>query len=69
MGLSGLFKKVRPSIKRVVPEMRLQLVGLGSDNNFPMMGPDIDGLGFTKDANDEIATWSAISVRRLPACK
>ena len=61
-GIEWFIQKVWPSIKRVAPETRLRLVGQGSDNGFPMMGPDIDGLGFVKDTNDEIATWSAMIV-------
>jgi polysaccharide biosynthesis protein PslH len=61
-GVEWFVKRVWSKIKCDVPEARLRLIGRGSDNEFPNMGPDIDGLGFLDDPNEEIATWSAMIV-------
>jgi polysaccharide biosynthesis protein PslH len=61
-GIEWFIRQVWPKIKRVVPDVRLRLVGLESDKVFPSMGLDIDGLGFVKDPADEVATWSAMIV-------
>ena len=38
------------------------MVGKQSDEGFPKLGPDIDGLGFVTDPAEEIATWSAMII-------
>lgn len=49
-----------PLVKNEVPEARLRLVGLGSDQANAPKGPDIDGLGWLPDPGKEIGTWSAM---------
>jgi glycosyltransferase involved in cell wall biosynthesis len=51
-----------PLIKREVPDARLRLVGRYSDGTLAPKGPDIDGLGWIAEADDEISTWSAMVV-------
>lgn len=61
-GVEWFIRDVWPMIKRNAPDARLRLVGLESDKDLPMMGPDIDGLGYLEDPGDEIATWTAMIV-------
>jgi polysaccharide biosynthesis protein PslH len=61
-GMEWFIKSVWPLIKRDIPDARLRLVGRGSEKDFPMMGADIDGLGYVDDPTDEIASWSATIV-------
>jgi glycosyltransferase involved in cell wall biosynthesis len=51
-----------PRIKQSVPDARLRLVGRESDGPLKPTHPDVDGLGFVRDTNEEIATWSAMIV-------
>jgi glycosyltransferase involved in cell wall biosynthesis len=57
-GISWFARECWPRIKAHVPDARLRLVGRGTDGPLKPVGPDIDGLGFVPDVNDEIATWS-----------
>ena len=57
-GISWFVRECWPRIKARVPDARLRLVGRGTDGPLKPTGPDIDGLGFVPDVNDEIATWS-----------
>jgi glycosyltransferase involved in cell wall biosynthesis len=61
-GIRWFLKECWPLIKRVVPDARLRLVGKESDGALMPKHPDVDGLGFVPDANEEIATWSAMIV-------
>jgi polysaccharide biosynthesis protein PslH len=61
-GVEWFIKKIWPRVKRDAPDTRLRLIGEDSEKELPQMGPDIDGLGFVKDASGEIATWSAMIV-------
>jgi glycosyltransferase involved in cell wall biosynthesis len=51
-----------PLIKRRVPAARLRLVGRLTDGPMRPPGPDIDALGYIPEANEEMATWSAMVV-------
>jgi polysaccharide biosynthesis protein PslH len=61
-GIQWFVSQCWPRIKRVVPDVRLRLVGRFSDGALKPAGPDIDGLGWVKDVADEMATWSAMIV-------
>lgn len=61
-GVEWFIREIWPRIKQDVPDIRLRLVGKQSDEGFPELGPDIDGLGFVADPAEEIATWSAMIV-------
>jgi glycosyltransferase involved in cell wall biosynthesis len=45
-----------------MPDVRLRIVGEGSDGPLKPLGPDIDGLGWVSDLVDEIGTWSLMIV-------
>jgi polysaccharide biosynthesis protein PslH len=62
IGAEWFINKVWPRVKKEAPETKLRLVGSGSDEYFPRMGPDIDGLGYVEDPTVEIASWSAMIV-------
>ena len=51
-----------PQIKRDIPEVRLRIVGKGSEGPLKPTGPDIDGLGWVSDLAEEIGTWSLMIV-------
>jgi glycosyltransferase involved in cell wall biosynthesis len=61
-GVEWFISECWPSIKREVPDARFRLVGQGSDGAFKPYAPDVDVMGFLKNPNDEIATWSAMIV-------
>lgn len=61
-GIRWFMKECWPLIKRVVPDVRLRLIGKGSDGPLKPQDPDVDGLGFVPDTNEEIASWSAMIV-------
>lgn len=61
-GVEWFIREIWPRIKLDVPDIRLRLVGKQSDEGFPKLGPDIDGLGFVADPAEEIATWSAMII-------
>lgn len=61
-GVKWFIRDVWPLIKLEIPNAQLRLVGLGSDGEFPKLGPDITGLGWMQDPSDEIASWSAMIV-------
>jgi glycosyltransferase involved in cell wall biosynthesis len=61
-GIEWFIKNVWPQIKRNAPVARLRLIGSGSNRGFPLMGLDIDGLGYLEDPTAEIASWAAMIV-------
>jgi len=61
-GIEWFIKNVWPRIKRNAPATRLRLIGSGSDRDIPLMGRDIDGLGYVDDPTDEIASWTAMII-------
>jgi glycosyltransferase involved in cell wall biosynthesis len=61
-GVEWFIKNVWPLIKRKAPDVRLRLIGKGSDSQFSDMGPDIDGLGYVEDSSKEIDSWTAMIV-------
>lgn len=61
-GIKWFAKECWPQIKRRIPDVRLRLAGRDSDGPLKPAGADIDGLGWIADADDEIATWSAMVV-------
>ena len=61
-GIQWFVKMCWPLIKREIPEVRLRLVGRGSDGPFKPSGPDVDGLGWLDDPGEEIRTWSLMAV-------
>lgn len=61
-GIEWFVKEVWPRIKQAAPDTKLRLVGRESDKYFPMLGPDIDGLGYIEDAASEMSTWTAMIV-------
>jgi len=62
IGVEWFIRDVWPLIKRDAPDIKLRLIGKGSNENCPSMGPDIDGLGYVEDPTEEVATWSAMIV-------
>lgn len=61
-GIHWFTNRCWPQIKCEVPDARLRLVGSGSDGPLKPPGPDIDGLGWLANAEDEIKTWSVMVV-------
>jgi glycosyltransferase involved in cell wall biosynthesis len=61
-GIRWFVQDCWPLIKREVPDARLRIVGKGSETDLKPTGPDIDGLGWVSDMNDEIASWSLMIV-------
>lgn len=61
-GIHWFVNECWPRIKCEIPEVRLRLVGQDSDGPFRPLGPDIDGLGWIANPEDEIRTWSAMIV-------
>jgi glycosyltransferase involved in cell wall biosynthesis len=61
-GIQWFARECWPRIKRALPDARLRLVGRHSDGPLKPAGPDIDGLGFVADVDEEIASWSAMVV-------
>ena len=61
-GLKWFIGEVWPLIKREVPATQLRIVGAESDKHFPTLGPDIAGLGWVADPEEEVARWAAMIV-------
>lgn len=61
-GIRWFVRNCWPLIKREVPDVRLRIVGKGSETDLKPAGPDIDGLGWVSDMVDEIASWSLMVV-------
>ncbi len=61
-GIEWFIQNAWPMVKRSVPNAKLKLIGLGSDEYYANMGADIDGLGYVEDPTKEIASWSAMIV-------
>ena len=51
-----------PRIRRAVPEVRLRLVGEGTDGKNCPTGKGVEPMGWLNDPSEEIATWSAMIV-------
>jgi glycosyltransferase involved in cell wall biosynthesis len=61
-GIHWFVNKCWQRIKQEVPDVRLRLVGRGSDGPLKPVGPEIDGLGWLANPSDEIRTWSVMVV-------
>ena len=61
-GIEWFIRRVWPQIKTEIPTVHLRLVGKGTDEYLPELGPDIKGLGWMLDPSSEIASWSAMIV-------
>jgi polysaccharide biosynthesis protein PslH len=61
-GMKWFIKNVWPIIKKTLPDLRLRIVGKGSDVLFCENEHDIEGLGWIEDPGLEIASWSAIVI-------
>jgi len=61
-GIRWFIRACWPRIKRDVPDVRLRLVGKGTDGPLKPVNPDVDGLGWLPDPAEEIGTWSAMIV-------
>jgi glycosyltransferase involved in cell wall biosynthesis len=61
-GIGWFAKECWPRVKRAMPSARLRLMGRYTDGSSKPQGDDIDGLGWVKDAEAEMATWSAMVV-------
>jgi polysaccharide biosynthesis protein PslH len=61
-GIRWFVKECWPLIKQQVPDVRLRIVGKGSENQLKPPGRDIDGLGWVSDLESEVATWSLMVV-------
>ena len=61
-GIHWFVKKCWPLIKREIPDVRLRLIGPGSDRELRPFGPDIDGLGWLANPSDEMKTWSLMVI-------
>ena len=62
VGMDWFVECVWPTIKKAVPDMRLRLIGRGSERDYSAAGPDIDVLGYIEDPTAEIDSWSAMIV-------
>ncbi len=56
-GIHWFVNKCWPRIKYAAPDVRLRLVGPGSEGPFKPVGLDVDGLGWLANPSDEIKTW------------
>ena len=61
-GINWFIDDIWPKIKDEYPDVRLRLVGSGTESEQVRKGRDIDGLGWVDDAAAEIATWSLMVV-------
>jgi glycosyltransferase involved in cell wall biosynthesis len=61
-GIRWFVKNCWPLVKRVIPDVRLRIVGKGSEGDLKPAGPDIDGLGWVSDLAGEMASWSLMVV-------
>lgn len=61
-GMKWFIESCWPLIKACLPEVRLRMMGRGSDCALTSLGPDIDGLGWVEDPTGEIETWSMMIV-------
>ena len=61
-GIEWFVGKCWPKIKAAVPDVRLRLVGPGSDGPMSPQGPDVDRLGWVTDPSGEMSTWSGMIV-------
>jgi glycosyltransferase involved in cell wall biosynthesis len=62
MGIKWFVDQCWPAIKHRVPSAELRLVGRHTDGALCPAGPDIHGLGYLKDPEREMATWSLMVV-------
>lgn len=60
-GVNWFLREVWPRIKAVLPDTRFRVVGSGS-NKVNMPTPDVDLLGYLKEPEGEVATWSMLVV-------
>jgi glycosyltransferase involved in cell wall biosynthesis len=63
-GIRWFVKECWPLIKHARPDVRLRLMGIGSDDPtvVPVRDANIDALGWVDDAGAEIATWATMIV-------
>lgn len=61
-GIRWFVRECLPLIRREVPDVRLRLVGSGTDGALRPDDPSVDGLGFVEDPSDEISTWALMVV-------
>jgi len=61
-GIHWFVKCCWPQVKREVPDVRLRLVGEGSNGPLAPSGQDIEGLGWLANPSEEIKTWTAMVV-------
>jgi glycosyltransferase involved in cell wall biosynthesis len=61
-GIHWFVKCCWPQVKREMPDVRLRLVGEGSNGPLAPSGQDIEGLGWLANPSEEIKTWSAMVV-------
>jgi len=62
LGLEWFARECWPRIRHAVPEARLRLAGRGSEEALQPPTPGIEGLGWLRDVNEEMATWSGTIV-------
>ena len=62
IGMEWFLKSVWPLIKKSILNLRLRLVGTGTDRGISLLGADVDGLGWISDTEKEISSWSAMIV-------
>ena len=55
-GLTWFIDSVWPILRKVIPDLRLRLVGSKTEQ-FANPEEKIDGLGYVDDANNEISSW------------
>lgn len=61
-GIRWFVDKCWPRIKQVLPDARLRIAGRYSNGPLAPVGPDVETLGYVKDIDAEVATWSALVV-------
>ena len=61
-GIRWFVDKVWPLILEQRPDVRLRLVGTGTEHGVGGHQSNIDGLGFVTDSESEIATWTLMIV-------
>lgn len=60
-GIEWFIAQIWPSIRHQMPEVRLRLVGSGSER-YSSGRDGIDGIGWIEDAAPEVASWSAMVI-------
>ncbi|MFL6416143.1 MAG: glycosyltransferase family 4 protein [Bryobacteraceae bacterium] len=61
-GLTWFVQHCLAKIQRAVPQLRVRLIGAGTDGPLKPDHPSVDGLGWVEDPKNEIAKWALMIV-------